>query len=78
MPLWATGVRLSKDFSEKKCRQNLRHRLWRRLKTTGGQNLALIPTEKNFALFYHWVSSRYSSLYCLAEFSQETSLSMSR
>ena len=24
MPLWATGVRLSKDFSEKKRRHNLR------------------------------------------------------
>ena len=27
---------------------------------------------------YHWVSSRYRSLYCLAEFSQETSLAISR
>ncbi len=27
---------------------------------------------------YHWVSSRYKFLYCLAEFSQETSLAMSR
>lgn len=27
---------------------------------------------------YHWVSSRYKSLYCLAELPQETSLAMSR
>ena len=27
---------------------------------------------------YHGVSSRYKSLYCLAEFSQETSFAMSR